>query len=132
MTHNRNKYVFVIGPESSGSTLIARIISANLNQHEFSEYNGTNFNADHFQHRVCHRSLPSRNPRVPDWVDIDEWLHEFKDYKIYFVLCTRDIHISELSRLSRSRLVPGLNLSAQQFRDDSLREIGRASCRERV
>ena len=121
MTHNRNKYVFVIGPESSGSTLIARIISANLNQHEFSEYNGTNFNADHFQHRVCHRSLPSRNPRVPDWVDIDEWLHEFKDYKIYFVLCTRDIHISELSRLSRSRLVPGLNLSAQQFRDDSLR-----------
>ena len=121
MTHNRNKCIFVIGPESSGSTMIARIISANLNQHDFGEYNGTNFNADHFQHRVCHRSLPSRNPRVPDWPDIDEWLQEFQDYEIYFVLCTRDIHISELSRLFRSRMVPGLDISSHQFREDSLK-----------
>ena len=37
------------------------------------------------------------------------------------MLCTRDIHISERSRLFRSKLVPGLNLSPQQFRDDSLK-----------
>ena len=121
MTQNGKKCVFVIGPESSGSTLVARIISANLNRHDYAEYNGTNFNADHFPHRVCHRSLPSRNPRVPDWPNIDEWLTEFKDYRIYFVLCTRDIHISERSRLFRSRLVPGLNLTPQQFREDSLK-----------
>ena len=116
MAQNRNKCVFVIGPESSGSTLIARIISANLNQHDFADYNGTNFNAEHLPHRVCHRSLPSRNPRVPDWPDIDEWLNEFKDCQIFFVLCTRDIHISE-----RSRLVRGFSLSQQNLHAESQR-----------
>ena len=119
MTESKNKCVFVIGPESSGSTLVARIISANLNRHDFAEYDGTNFNASHFQHRVCHRSLPSRNPRVPDWPDIDNWLVEFADYQIYFVICIRDINISERSRLVRSRGVPGLSLSWQKVHADS-------------
>jgi len=116
MSENRRKCVFVLGPESSGSTLIARIISANLNQHDFAEYNGVNFNAAHFRHRVCHRSLPSANPNVPDWPDIDEWLPKVKDFQTYFVLCTRDINISE-----RSRLVRGFSQSRQKLQDDSQR-----------
>ena len=47
---------------------------------------------------------------------IDEWLNEFKDCQIFFVLCTRDIHISE-----RSRLVRGFSLSQQNLHAESQR-----------
>jgi len=102
MNESNCKCIFVLGPESSGSSLIARIVSANLNQHAITEYNGVNFNAERFKHRVCHRSLPSAYRKGPNWPDIDLWLTKFKDYDINFILCTRDLNISERSRRTRN------------------------------
>ena len=102
--------IFVIGPESSGSTLIARIISTALNSDD--TWNGRGFNCcnsatcDHgndfvfpcsdVEHLVCHRSLPFM--LEPKWPPIKEWQ---KTYDARFIICTRDTTISQLSVASR-------------------------------
>jgi len=95
----KNKCVFVIGPESSGSMLIARICSHVLNIQRYGEWNGVAW-SDKGSHKVCHRSLPYGNP--PQYPDIKRWVSENeKDYDLYFILTTRDITISEISRFNR-------------------------------
>ncbi len=102
----KRKCVFIIGPESSGSTLIAQIISAALNGD--TAWSGRGFNCcnspfcdratdftkpcSQVEHLVCHRSLPFG--QKPEWPPIKEWQSM---YEAYFVLCTRDSTISALS-----------------------------------
>ena len=94
-----NKCVFVIGPESSGSMLIARVCSHVLDIHFFGTWNGAAW-SDKGNHKVCHRSLPYGYP--PQYPNISEWVAENEnDYEISFVLTTRDITISEVSRFER-------------------------------
>lgn len=93
------KCVFVVGPESSGSMLIAKIISHALNIDQYGEWNGAGW-SDKGMHKVCHRSLPYLIP--PQYPDIDKWIHKNQhDYDIFFVITTRDITISEVSRIKR-------------------------------
>ena len=95
----KNKCVFTIGPESSGSKLIAKIISHALNIHEYGEWDGFNW-SDKGKHKVLHRSLPSGSP--PKFPNIEQCISDnIRDYDIYFVLTTRDITISENSRMDR-------------------------------
>ncbi|MFZ4520872.1 MAG: hypothetical protein ACOYNC_04165 [Bacteroidales bacterium] len=95
----KNKCVFVIGPESSGSKLIARICSHALGIKQFEDWNGTGW-SDNGNHKVLHRSLPYDNP--PKFPDIDEWISaNEKEYELYLILTTRDITVSEFSRLKR-------------------------------
>ena len=102
--------VFVVGPESSGSTYIAKAIS---NAFGNAPWNGRGFNScDDPQcdaangyvrpcgacaqpkHMVCHRSMPFRDK----WPPIDAWRQE---YDARFVMCTRDQNVSRLSQKNR-------------------------------
>lgn len=95
----RYKCVFVIGPESSGSKLIAKIISHALNIDQYGEWNGMGW-TENGMHKVCHRSLPFLIP--PQYPDIEKWIHDNqRDYDIFFVITTRDITLSEISRIKR-------------------------------
>lgn len=93
------KCVFVFGPESSGSKLIAKICSHVLDIDRYGDWHGGSW-SDHGLHKVYHRSLPYSNP--PRFPDIAKLIAENeKDYDLYFILTTRDITISKLSRFQR-------------------------------
>ncbi len=95
----QNKCVFIIGPESTGSKLIARVCAHVLSIADFEEWNGSAW-CDNGKHKVCHRSLPYNIP--PTFPDIEKWIAENqKEYHLSFILTTRDVTISHLSRASR-------------------------------
>lgn len=99
MKNMKNKCVFVIGPESTGSMLAAKICSHVLGIDSYGQWNGVAW-SDRGHHKVCHRSLPYGTP--PQYPDIQQWVAENQDsHELYFVLTTRDITISELSRFER-------------------------------
>ena len=80
----RKKLVVVIGPEGTGSKLIADICATVLE----------------LPHGVMHRSLP-RFFR-PSWIDPAAVVAQHQEeFDIYFVLTTRDITLSEMSRMER-------------------------------
>lgn len=106
----KRKCIFVIGPEGSGSTLIAQTISFALNGND--EWNGRGFNCcnsgncdshndyvfpcKNVEHLVCHRSLPFF--KSPKWPSIEKWRSV---YDPYFIICTRDTTISKESVTNR-------------------------------
>lgn len=91
--------VFVVGPESSGSRLISRIVAHVLGVRDFEAWDGAGCRSGPV-HRVWHESLPAGD--VPAFPDIDRMIAEHRDgYEIVFVLATRDITISEGSRIER-------------------------------
>jgi hypothetical protein len=95
----KNKCVFTVGPESSGSMLIARIIANVLNVEKYGKWDGVGW-IDKGKHKVCHRSLPFNIP--PQYPNIAKWISDNKrNYDIYFVITTRDLTISEVSRINR-------------------------------
>lgn len=101
--------IFVIGPESSGSSYIARLIGEALG---YSEWNGRGFNCCNspfcdkesgflephtpVKQVICHRSLPFGRNR--DYPPIARWRQA---YDTRFVICVRDRNISEQSRMLR-------------------------------
>ena len=91
------KCVFVIGPEGTGSKLVARVCADALNIQPFAAWDGGGW-CDHGYHKVCHRSLPYGDP--PRFPDLSSWIstHEGK-YDLFFILTTRDVTISHYSRL---------------------------------
>lgn len=99
----KNKCVIVIGPESSGTLFICRILVATLGirksivDAKFGNYGSLENDTD----KVYHISLPT-SPRAV-FMDIKEIINaEKKKYKdVHVVICTRDINISEKSRLNR-------------------------------
>lgn len=93
------KCIFVIGPESTGSKLIAKVCAHALDIKKFGEWDGS-AECDTDTHKVHHRSLPyGLSPQFPD---IEKWISEHhNDYDIYFILTTRDITISKFSRYQR-------------------------------
>jgi len=106
----KEKCIFIIGPESSGSTLIAKIISTALNGTD--DWNGRGFNCcnsascdrengfmspcGEVKHLVCHRSLPFF--LEPEWPPIEDWKAK---YDASFIICTRDATIAERSVAER-------------------------------
>jgi len=91
--------VFVIGPESSGSMLIAKICSHVLDIQGYDKWNGVAW-SDRGMHKVCHRSLPYGDP--PKFPNLERWILENEtNYELYFILTTRDIFLSERSRFRR-------------------------------
>lgn len=99
----KNKCVIVIGPESSGTLFISRIIVHALGirnsvaEAKFGNYGSLENDTD----RVYHISLPTSPKAV--FMDIAEIIEaDRKQFKeVYVVICTRDITISEKSRLKR-------------------------------
>lgn len=107
----KNKCIYVIGPESSGSILIAKIIAHFLNIAPFSKWNGHGLKQN--KHKIYHRSLPYSKP--PEYPNIEKWVKENKNYEQYFVLTTRDITLSEISKIDR------FNKDIEQVKKESLK-----------
>jgi len=95
----KNKCVFTIGPESTGSMLVAKIIADVLGVETYGQWNGVGW-IDKGANKVCHRSLPFNIP--PQYPDIEQWISSNQEsHDIFFVLTTRDITLSEKSRINR-------------------------------
>lgn len=100
----------VIGPECSGSKLIARICAHVLGIQTYESFGGHDFINE--KHKVCHRSLPFSIP--PQYPNIEDWITRNEtSFELFFILTTRDISISELSRVRR------FNKSIKQVRKES-------------
>ena len=98
MEEKKYKCVLVTGPESSGSRLVARIVSRALGIQDFEQYNGigTSYKGADL---VEHFSLPSGAQAV--YPDIKQRAANKKNFDLYFVLATRDINISKLSKMNQ-------------------------------
>ena len=88
--------MLVTGPESSGSRLIARTISKALDISEFEEYDGRGVNYKS-KHKVHHVSLPSGTNC--EYLNIKAWVDANKEFDVYLVIATRDINISNNSKI---------------------------------
>lgn len=114
----RRRCVFVHGPESSGSRLIAKIVAHVLGVHPYEKWNAIGWShgdrplgevSEAAQQRavaarqdtVCHRSLPYDN--AVTYPDIDRLLAMNRDAACAFILTTRDAGIVELSKRRRFR-----------------------------
>ncbi|MBG84188.1 MAG: hypothetical protein CMJ40_06530 [Phycisphaerae bacterium] len=93
------KFFFVIGPESSGSTLTARICAQVLLGVPFDSERSEEWEDDK-GNRVWHVSLPS-GPEAT-FADVNQWVRDYSDtHDLHFILTTRDITLSEYSRRGR-------------------------------
>jgi hypothetical protein len=97
----RPKCIIVIGPESSGSKLAAKICAHAVGVHAFGTWNAVGWtDGCESGHRVCHRSLPFGT--AASFPDLESMIAEHRDrYDIRLVLTTRDRTLSELSRRTR-------------------------------
>jgi len=90
----------VIGPGGTGSKMIANVMAHVLNIHEYGTWDSNGW-CESDTHRVCHRSLPYGH-YISRYPDIQKWIESYKNsHQLYFVLTTRDITISGLSRKRR-------------------------------
>ena len=99
----KNSWV-VVGPEGSGSSLMAKTISYALNHCSyFGQYSGYGFNNKKpCENYILHRSLPNRRPKkFQDTLrsEIREFSDKFE--KVNYILTTRDINCSILSKITR-------------------------------
>ncbi|MDG2424764.1 MAG: hypothetical protein P8M22_12400 [Phycisphaerales bacterium] len=118
------KVVFVIGPESTGSTLIARICGHVLCGIPMNSGEKTQWK-DQDDNQVWHVSLPSG--AAASFPDIDAWISKYKEtHAIHFVLTTRDITLSEFSRRGRfmRRGAEEVKQQSQQARDIMIHAMG--------
>lgn len=94
---NIDDYIFVTGPENSGSKLAAQICAHMLKVKNFGEWDGTKWvsNADIV---VIHRSIPYGD-KLAHWPDFTEWQNYVKEHNAYaqYILCTRDPTLSALA-----------------------------------
>jgi len=134
----KKRCVFVIGSESSGSTLIAQIISAALNGD--AGWSGRGFNCcdsafcdrendfsqpcSEVEHLVCHRSLPFG--LEPEWPPLKAWQ---SGYDAYFILCTRDSTIAALSVKKRFQRKPETITGHQQKAKEIMEEVLRSEAK---
>lgn len=114
-----NKIIVVTGFESTGSVFVAKVISyVSTIDISFGEWSGYGLNRKRDGSvAVLHRSLPfGRKPKK--WlIDIEKELEDYEGYDVFFVICTRDLNISRLSRISRF----GGDILEYQNDDDTVR-----------
>jgi hypothetical protein len=111
------KTAFVIlGYESSGSVFTAKVVSHVVGKcAQFGDWNGYGFNgAIGDDLVVLNRSIPWGRPK--SWYDEpSQLLDQFSGYEVRPIICTRDLSISQLSRMRR------FGGSAAEFAADSRR-----------
>lgn len=93
------KCIFVTGKEGTGGGLIARTLSHVLGIQEFQSWDGC---VPHIScqggDKVQHTSLPYGGGEG-NWPDVARWVDKNRDYEQYFVITTRDVNISEMSKM---------------------------------
>lgn len=103
MTPTPSKRLIVVtGFESSGSVFLAKIVSHVTGKcRDFGDWKGYGWNgAPGDAVVVAHRSLPYNRPRM--WLpDLRAELAPYCEYQTSYVICTRDLSISQLSRQRR-------------------------------
>ncbi len=102
-----DKCIFVFGPESTGSMLVARICAHVLEIQSFNTWDGVGWcENSEVGHKVLHRSLPyGLNP--PQYPDISQLQDENRHLEHYFILTTRDISLAGLSKRQRFKKSKG-------------------------
>ena len=97
------RLIIILGFESSGSVFAARIVSFVLGKcAKFGDWNGYGWNGKYGEELVIvHRSMPyMRNPKR--WFnDLENEIALLEDYSREFIICTRDLNISRISRIKR-------------------------------
>lgn len=99
------RLIIVTGFESSGSAFAARIISFVLGKcSKFGDWDvmTKNWNGKYGENLVIiHSTMPNcRNPKK--WInDLENEISSLKDYSREFIICTRDLNISRMSRIKR-------------------------------
>jgi hypothetical protein len=96
------KAFVILGYESSGSVFTAKVISHVLGKcRHFGQWHGYGFNGQPGDDIVIlHRSIPFMRPKL--WHDEPaEIFNIFEGYEVRFVICTRDLTISQRSRVKR-------------------------------
>lgn len=98
--HHQKHCIVIIGPESSGSTLIAKTCAMAIDSNIAKKFNSGDILTLH-NHVVIHKSLPEHLP--PIFPDIRHIISEYelKNFKVHVILCTRDITISQYSRIRK-------------------------------
>ena len=108
--------VVILGYESSGSKFVSKVISHSLGKcKNFGDWSGYGFNGTIGDELVIlHRSIPFGRPK--QWHDEPtELLTLFDGYSVDFVICTRDLGISQIGRAA---IFGG---TQEQYQNDSKR-----------
>ena len=93
------KCVFVTGKEGTGCSLLSRTLAHALGICDFESWNGASPHiACSSGDKVQHTSLPYGGGDG-NWPDVTEWIDSNRDHEQYFVITTRDVHISEKSKM---------------------------------
>ena len=92
------KCIYIIGPESSGSVLVAKIVAHNLGIADYGTWNGFGIIKD-TKNKVIHRSLPYGKESI--YPDIDSLYEKNRVFQQLFILTTRDNKISKISKMER-------------------------------
>lgn len=99
----RKELIIITGFESSGSVFLSKVVSHVMKKcRQFGEWSGYGWNGTAGDDLILiHRSMPyMRNPKR--WlVDLQGEIEPMGDYDKKFIICTRDLSISQLSRISR-------------------------------
>jgi hypothetical protein len=95
--NKKRKVIYIIGCEKSGSKFISRIVAHVLGACEYENWDGVGLCDSKNNCIVAHFSQPHCNP--PEYSDIKSIENQYKDDDLRFVITTRDITISENSRL---------------------------------
>ena len=91
-----NKCVLVIGRESTGSKLIAKIIAHILGVADYGSWEGHDWASENRDGNiVLHQSLPNDK----DWIDVDKFIDDNPGYEYFVVLTTRDKTLAKQSRI---------------------------------
>lgn len=107
--------VFVIGTESSGSKLAGKILAHALGICPYGTWNGSGWaTGSQSPRRLCHRSQPYGAEGA--FSDIAQWNEENRGFDIRYVICTRDVKISQRSRRERWPKRPSSLLDEQTAR----------------
>lgn len=115
------RLVVITGFESSGSVFLARVVSVVLGKcAKFGDWSGYGWNGEQGDDLIIiHRSMPyERNPKKW-WSELEQEIEGLESYSKEFIVCTRDLSISKLSRLKRF----GGNLDQYHDDDRKAREI---------
>jgi hypothetical protein len=95
--NKKRKVIYIIGCEKTGSKFISRIIANIMGVCGFEDWNGSGICLFQDNNIVAHFSQPHLNP--PQYSDIKSIENQHKDDDLRFIITTRDINISEKSRI---------------------------------
>ncbi|HLB52564.1 MAG TPA: hypothetical protein VJK48_02505 [Chlamydiales bacterium] len=117
----QKKAYIISGPESSGSTFIARVIAHVVGKDPiYKEWSGRKWNGDLGDDVVI---LHLSQPAGKEFYDLAWFQKTFADYDRYFILTTRDVNIIKTSKKKRFKRTKDNAISDQEMSKNILSDI---------